>query len=201
MPSSRPSLIHRVIKTLRIIDNREPLERILDIGPGWGKYGLLLREYFDGPSIMKTPRAWKLKVDCVEVCREYTHPHMMHIYDVVWIDDVRSWIYKIQGKWDVILLIDVIEHISKEDWMLVHSKIKSRAKWILIATPTKFVHQTLVELGQYHELEQHVTLYEEKDFPPESLIKKDWTYLVLLQGDRLSTIDYSYLMDTLKEKI
>jgi len=201
MPSSRPELIPRVIEILCAIDNLESITRVLDIGHGWGKYGLLLREYLDGSSIMNPRPEWELKIDCVEVCKEYTRPHIMHIYDVVWVDDVRNWVYKIQGKWDIILLIDVIEHLLKEDWLWIYSKIKPRAKWILISTPTKFMKRIDEDLGLYHEMEEHITCYVEKDFPPESLICKDWTYLALLRGSRVSTVDYHQLMDILRRKI
>lgn len=195
MPSSRPSLIPRIIKVFRMIHNQEPLKRILDIGPGWGKYGLLLREYFDGESNMLPRVEWDLYLGCIEVEKKYTRPHLMYIYDIVWVENILDWSRKLKGKWDVILLLDLIQCMTKEDALFIITKLAERCKWILISTPTRWVY---IPKESYHPLEQHITLYTEKDFPPQSLIWKDWSYVSLVRGHISTTIDYEKLIYNLR---
>jgi cyclopropane fatty-acyl-phospholipid synthase-like methyltransferase len=103
--------------------------RILDVGPGWGKYGVLLREYLD-----PTPM-W---VDAVEAWPPYIVDHRLEgIYDTVHhgfaedLDDVLLMDY------DLVTMGDVIEHMEKDAALDFLSRCPG---WVVIATPVVHFH-------------------------------------------------------------
>lgn len=84
--------------------------RILDVGPGLGKYGILLR-----PS--------HPKIDAIEVFRPYVEKYgLVNIYETVVIGDVT----KAPGieDYDLVIFGDVLEHLGVEEAKAVLAKCK-----------------------------------------------------------------------------
>ena len=100
--------------------------RILDVGPGWGKYGLLLREYVN-------PKA---TIDAVEMEPSYITPRLEAIYDTVYKCDVRDFGEGTLETWyDLVLMVDVIEHLTKEDGLALLERIPGH---VVVCTPSEF---------------------------------------------------------------
>ena len=101
MPSSNlelaPQLIHLVHTTKR-------KRRILDVGPGHGKYGVLLREYTTGSDRLGAIEAWKPYVDAF---------NLLCMYDEVFAVDVRD--FDLLHEYDVKLMIVVLDHLHRQD--------------------------------------------------------------------------------------
>jgi 2-polyprenyl-3-methyl-5-hydroxy-6-metoxy-1,4-benzoquinol methylase len=105
-----------------------PPRKILDVGCGYGKYGVLLREYVEGhPS-----------VDGVEAWEPYVEPHKLRgIYDNLYVEDVCGLSQEILDQYDMVVMGDVIEHIGKHQALELLSRIKG---WVVIATPFDHFH-------------------------------------------------------------
>jgi hypothetical protein len=99
-------------------------ERVLDVGPGHGKAGVLLREYC-GTEI----------VDAVEAWEPYVTPRLRAIYDSVWTGDVMDFPPASLDGYDLVLLVDVIEHLSREDGFELLHRIPER---VVVCTPAEF---------------------------------------------------------------
>ena len=92
---------------------------VLDIGSGFGKYGMLCREYlelWDGRREYKFLR----RIEGVEVFENYITPLHKFIYNNIYTENITEIIKKIDYKYDLVLLIDVLEHFTKEEgtWLL-----------------------------------------------------------------------------------
>ncbi len=98
---------------------------VLDVGAGWGKYGVLTREY-----------AAPQRVDAVDV-----NPPRYPVYDHLYLGDVRELDRLIPAdtpRYDLALFIDVIEHLEKaEAWTLL-DRLARRARRVLVVTPGGF---------------------------------------------------------------
>lgn len=104
-----------------IINNN--IKTCLDVGPGWGTYSLLIKKY----------RYEIEQLDCVEIWAPYVEKYNLRdLYDNVYIDDIRKWN---NFNYDLIILGDVLEHMSKEDAVMVWDKVKSSAKHAIISIP------------------------------------------------------------------
>ena len=118
MPYSHPENIEWVKEVLLKLNPKT----ITDVGPGAGKYGSLIKEVL--PESHTT---------CVEIWAPYVERfNLGEIYDSVVISDAR-----IYQNWncDLVILGDVLEHMSEEEALSLWHKISQIAKYALIAIP------------------------------------------------------------------
>lgn len=126
MPSSNlavaPTVLH-MLWELRPADR--PL-RVLDVGPGWGKYERLIREYVD-------PDAY---ICAVEMWEPYVTAHGLGVrYDRLIVGDVIDQPDTLFDGFDAVLLVDVLEHIPHPDGAALLDRIPG---WVIVSTPRDF---------------------------------------------------------------
>ena len=145
MPSSNLALAPTIIHLVHVA---QPHKSVLDVGPGRGKYGLLLREYLNEPPEI---------LDAIEVEPSYVTARLRAVYDEVFIDDVRAWTRQDLGFYDVVLLVDVIEHLDKSDGLELLGRIPGR---VVICTPEEFFSNG----PGLPPSEEHRSLWSREDF-------------------------------------
>jgi hypothetical protein len=87
------------------VDKYNP-NSILDIGIGFGKYGVLLREKFELPYERYNKSDWNMKIDGIEAFTGYHNPIHDYVYNHVYYKNVIECIHQLPI-YDVVLLIDV----------------------------------------------------------------------------------------------
>jgi SAM-dependent methyltransferase len=129
---------------------------VLDVGCGYGSYGHLIRAHVD-----KYP--WKIRLEAVEGFDQYLYrignTAYSKVYPITW-----DSFYKFHGtnkNYDLILLIDVIEHFDKEEGVKVLGECKSISKRVLFSTPADPAEQG-AEYG--NQLEIHRSRWTWDDF-------------------------------------
>ena len=131
MPTSCYQAIPAVLEHVLV---EEPIS-VLDVGVGFGKYGLLLRESLDVGAARYRPDEWRVQIDGVEAYPDYRNPVYDHVYNKVYFGDIRQVIDTL-GTYDVVLAIDVLEHFTKEEGHLLLNKLLEHArKAVVISTP------------------------------------------------------------------
>lgn len=103
--------------------------RVVDVGPGHGKYAVLVREYIDPLAELVAIEAWApyvadFRLDC--------------LYDHVVVADVRSLDTRVTNwlRWaDTVLILDVLEHIPKTEALAVLDRIPGH---VVFSTPRDF---------------------------------------------------------------
>lgn len=117
MPSSNPEVIPVVIGVLWALAP----ESVLDIGAGYGKYGVLFREYCelrhrrDQSSHLDGSELWKqrrVRIDAIEGYAKYIGPLHELVYDHVYISKLQTAIVDV-GRYDLAFMGDVLEHLDK----------------------------------------------------------------------------------------
>lgn len=155
MPTSSPLIITPLIVKIMEIKPKT----ILDMGTGFGKYGVLCREYLEVWNKRYDRNDWEIKIDGIEVFKKYLTPIHHYVYDTVVTSDIRS-IVKLKD-YDLVLLFDVIEHLNKEEALELIRNLRKKAKKILISTPNGFMLQ---ESWFGNEYERHKCGFKEEDF-------------------------------------
>uniref|UniRef100_A0A832I2G0 Class I SAM-dependent methyltransferase n=1 Tax=Eiseniibacteriota bacterium TaxID=2212470 RepID=A0A832I2G0_UNCEI len=120
-----PTSEHRQIPHVCDVLQRERPRAVLDVGAGWGKYGLLAREYGGAE-----------RVDAVDV-----NPPRYPVYDHVWLGDLRALERVLPADaphYDLALIIDVLEHLEKPDAFALLDRLVARASKVLVTTPWGF---------------------------------------------------------------
>jgi 2-polyprenyl-3-methyl-5-hydroxy-6-metoxy-1,4-benzoquinol methylase len=143
MPTSNlalwPAIIHLVWES-------HP-KSVLDVGPGWGKAGILLREYVDP----------ELEVDAVEAWDGYRTPRLQAVYDTLIGADVCELSdYELQ-RYDLVLMIEVIEHIEKDRALKLIDRIPGE---VVVCTPEEFFENPT----DLPDTERHVSHWTASDF-------------------------------------
>lgn len=171
MPSSYVDSVPPIVHALVRINPRA----VLDVGPGWGKYGVMCREYL-------------ADLECIEAAevREGVKPTIHRIYDELYVGDIRErqreW-WKC-GTWDTVLLIDIIEHMSMADGHHLLDCILESGKRALISTPTRWFEQH-VDGNPYEDHVSHWEVHDLADRYPVAANVSTLDSLIMVLGRRL----------------
>jgi cyclopropane fatty-acyl-phospholipid synthase-like methyltransferase len=122
--------------------------KVLDIGLGSGKYGLLCREYSKNLE----------QLDGVEVHKPYITDVQKAIYDTIYYMDVTKDYTKLPTDYDLVLMIDVIEHMSYEKGHEILKYFKGSS--ILVSTPISFATEPHPE----NPFQEHITHWTHDNF-------------------------------------
>jgi len=161
MPLSSFSILNIISLEL----NHKRPETILDCGAGLGLYGALARTYVDMGYGAKT------KIVGVEPFYEYKNPNWGH-YDFIYVNTLQGFLsLENDDRYDMILFLDVIEHMPKLEGAELLIKLIARLNpggWLLVSTPGEWVPQQDVH---GNELERHVSYWEPRDFAGFTILK------------------------------
>lgn len=143
--------------------------KVLDIGPGAGKYADAIRE--------RKPETY---IECIEIDSEYVEQFDLHKkYNKVsimnCIDLINPEYYDMQ--FDLIILGDVIEHLRKSDGIDLLNFLVYRTKWILLQYPIKYIQNSV----DGHHSEAHISVWSKIDF-------SSFDHTVIITRDNISTL-------------
>ena len=144
MPSSRFDCIPYVLK--HVVDLQP--KSILDIGVGYGKYGVLFREYLDIWDVEKPYNERGVHITGVEANREYDNP-VWDVYNDVIVCNAMQELERLKKiKVDLLFLGDVIEHFTKGEGHILLGTLKYKNAIIVtpkIVSPQKSVYDNPYE--------------------------------------------------------
>lgn len=103
---------HKIWPVMSIFQNFSHVDSVVDIGAGFGKYGVLLREHLDVRLKRYRKTDWRTIIDCIEIWPDYISDLHRYIYDCVYIGDAVK-ISRRMPRYDVAIVSEVLEHIPK----------------------------------------------------------------------------------------
>src|SRR5262245_1741453 len=146
---------------MHIIGQLRPLSA-LDIGCGFGKYGVLIREYLDVWNERYDRALWKCRIVGVEGYEGYRNPIWDYVYHEVLIGDAREVVPRLDGRFDLAVLADVIEHFDRDDARRLVEACLQKSAVCIVSTPKEFYPQPDIMGNEY---ERHRCLWTAGDFP------------------------------------
>lgn len=149
MPTSHYRNIPVIIEALLKVNPH----RLLDIGIGMGKWGMLAREYLQVWGHCEG--AWgehPLTVDGIEAFPEYIGPIQRAIYNEIHLGDMREVLPGL-GLYDCIIIVDTLEHVSAEDGDAFLREMARHAPFAIVSLPTKYT-KTSAAFGNTYEVHQ-----------------------------------------------
>lgn len=176
LPTSWYQAIPPILEQIQI----EKPASVLDIGVGFGKYGLLLRDVLDIPFERYHKKQWQVRIDGIEAYEQYKNPVHDFAYDHVYYGNAMEIIDQLPI-YDCILFIDVLEHFSKDNGHAFIKKLLAHTqKSLLISTPLYPAEQEEY-LGNHYE--RHISQWSPIDF-----VKYDFQYLRLDIGENAAQL-------------
>jgi 2-polyprenyl-3-methyl-5-hydroxy-6-metoxy-1,4-benzoquinol methylase len=152
MPESISHIVDLVIRL-------DP-ESILDVGIGYGKWGVLCREYTDIRHGRYGRKQWRVKIDGIEIFRDYTNP-VWDSYSRVIIADATK-VAATMKNYDLVLLLDIIEHFEKQQAIELIQECQKQNRAVIINTPNGKYEQGAC-FGNVREA--HRSFFTKEDFP------------------------------------
>jgi 2-polyprenyl-3-methyl-5-hydroxy-6-metoxy-1,4-benzoquinol methylase len=156
MPSSYPHNIPAIVGTMLRLQPRS----LLDVGPGYGKYGFMAREYLDD-------FRGDMRIEAVEVFPDYLERVGWSPYDRVHHGSLVD--VELPDRYDLVLMIDVLEHFDRADGYDALYRALSAGDAVLVSTPIGYeqgpshgnVHET--HLSEWHpdDLTSHGMTWED----------------------------------------
>ena len=155
--------------------------RVLDIGAGMGKYGLLIREQY----LSKKTENGELEpvddiiIDAVEDTAYLLTERMKGIYNCVFQEDIFKC-HSILGNYDLILLIDVVEHWTKGDALYIIGELVRHGP-VMISTPKR---TGMYKEHFYGDPRHHISQWIPDDFENFNyrIIESPLSHIIYING-------------------
>ena len=170
---------------------------ILDIGVGFGRWGILFREFLEIWGDRNYSGNWNRIIDGVEIFPDYIKPYHKYFYNNIFIENARDFLKRTGTKYDLINCGDVVEHFEKKAALdLIHLSL-DRARYVLINIPTgNNWEQSAINNNEY---ETHRSIWNKKDFREfENILIKNFkdielrNYIVVLISNEKINFKESY---------
>jgi hypothetical protein len=128
---------------------------VLDIGPGAGKYGKMVRGIRDRGVDVSL-------IAAIEIDESYIEQFgLREIYDVVQLGDAATLPdVGPDAQWDLVILGDVLEHLRKSRGMDLMEYLYYRTKYVILAIPIDYVQGA----WEGHHAEAHISTWRAEDF-------------------------------------
>jgi hypothetical protein len=135
-------------------------QSILEVGVGFGKWGVIAREYLEAWQGRFRREEWRVRIEGIEIFDGYRNPVWAAVYDQIYLGDAAQLLHRL-GKFDVGLICDVIEHIEKPAGRELIDRLLSHCQTVILTTPLSFWPQ-----GEEHGnvSQKHLCLWQPEDF-------------------------------------
>lgn len=154
MPSSQPWRITPVAEYMFALHPQS----VLDIGVGFGKWGALAREYTDVNKGRCARKFWRARIDGIEIFPAYQSV-LWAAYNKVHIGDALT-VLPTLGNYDLILAVEVLEHMKRERGLQMIAAIKAKSKNFVVS------YSNSVGAPMFgNKFETHISKWSAADFP------------------------------------
>lgn len=149
MPTSHHQQLNEIVGLIISINPKS----LLDIGVGFGKYGVLAREYLELWDGRSKYRDWTHRIDGIEIYRDYKNQIYESVYNTIYWGNALEILPNLTHQYDLILAIDVLEHFTREDGLAFIDMCMNQSKNLIVSTPVSLSSQGAA-FGNQHEAHQ-----------------------------------------------
>lgn len=143
-------------------------QSILDVGCGWGAYGVLFRCYMD-VGHGRPDYEWNRTLDGIEPFEKFHNPLHDYVYNHIWWETAETALDKIDRKYDIVFANEVLEHMEKGIAQIVINKcLEKTNKFFIAGIPTHFFNTGHVGGNPYNVHKSYIT---EDMFPKDCHVK------------------------------
>lgn len=153
---------------------------VLDIGPGAGKYGKIVRQVAD-------KNCFSSHTTAIEIDESYVDDFKLNdIYDHVVVGDALDLIAQPQCRFELVMIGDCIEHLRKSAGIDLLNFLIYRSGYICVIYPDRFIQDD----WEGHAAEAHISTWSMADFADWDVLHHSWDgmHMFLIKGYQPSRI-------------
>jgi len=170
MASSSEKIITPIISEVLNLHPRN----ILEIGCGYGKWGYLFREYLEAWRDRINPEDWIINIVAIEAWKPFSElPWNKINYNKIIVGKAEEEIDKINGKFDLVIATDVLEHLDKNNSIKLFNKCLNKSnKCFIVSIPLgkEWMGNKIVYDNPYNSHKCYWEYDEIKKYNPSKLI-------------------------------
>lgn len=110
-------------------------QTILDVGVGFGRWGMLFREFLEIWEGGRYDGNWQRRIDGIEIFPGYIKDYHRYFYNEIYTENALDFVRETEMKYDLINFGDVIEHLEKKDGDELIRLAMDKARYVLINIP------------------------------------------------------------------
>lgn len=113
------------------------IKKIFDVGAGAGAYSIIAREQAQAATQWQKNLPADFRLDCSEIYTPYIQQHdLLSRYHHVYEGSIVDTIDKVPN-YDLIIMGDVLEHLTREEAVYVVNELKKKCKYIWLSVPVQ----------------------------------------------------------------
>jgi len=136
--------------------------RVLDIGVGFGRWGMLVREFCDVWFGRVFRSDWKVWIEGVEGFSQNIDDYHRFFYNRIRVADFQDIYSELIDRWNVIIFGDVLEHFEKKEAIEILNWALSNSDYVLVNIPLGENWEQNEMYGNI--LEKHLSTWSLDDF-------------------------------------
>ena len=140
---------------------------ILDVGAGFGRWGMLAREFCEIWRGRFFPEEWIVKVDGVEAFEKNVLEYHRHFYNEIFVADAAEFLTPERCKYDLIILGDVLEHLERPVAQQLLERCIAGARYVMLNIPLGTHYEQGEMYGNVYE--RHRSVWHMGDFQRREL--------------------------------
>jgi len=145
-------------------------KRVVDIGVGFGRWGMTLREFAEVWFNRVLPHQWEIDIEGVEAFEGSIVDYHREFYNRIHIGDALDVLPGLEGGWSLAILGDVLEHFYKSDGERLLADLVERADYVMVNLP---LGEDWPQEDMYdNPYEEHKAVWEIEDFSPELIVSQ-----------------------------
>lgn len=151
-----------------VLMRAEP-KRVLDIGVGFGRWGMIVREFCDVWYTRIFKDQWAVQLEGIEAFPRSITDYHQSFYNKIHIGDAADILPTLPGPWSVIIFGDVLEHFTKEKAHELLNIALDRSEYVLVNIPIGEEFEQGEAYGNSYE--RHLSSWEREDFLDFGLVR------------------------------
>lgn len=134
----------------------------LDVGMGFGRWGMILHEFCDVWCGRVLASDWQVRVTGVEVHEPLISDYHRSFYEEIVVADAADYLRQASGRYDVVIFGDVLEHFGRPVAEELVCRALEISNYVLINIPLGSVWEQGEMYGNPHE--EHRSEWSASDF-------------------------------------
>jgi hypothetical protein len=143
-------------------------QRVLDVGVGFGRWGIIVREFCENWYGRELRKDWRIHIEGIEVFADCITDYHHSFYDKIHIADARRLLPALfEEQWDVVIFGDVIEHFPKAEALDLLTRAIESSAYVLLNVPLGSEWSQEESYGNPYE--RHLSEWSADDFQNRAL--------------------------------